>query len=249
MSKQLTAAVLHAVVQFLLIRGIQRISGRNFCYFTVIAAAAIGGVYSYGCMLPRFHFLGNGFWHLICLGIMACIAFYGPGMLGSGAVYILMSLSVSAVSLGNQGVLPSVLALVLVVGICLLVRWDRRTGDYIPVVLRYGGREMTLTALRDTGNNLRDPITGQAVLVVDGKTATALTGLTTEELRMPYNTLGCLPGSRLIPYNAVGQPNGLLLAARFPDVSVGNWRGSCLVAFAPDGFGDEKFQVLVGGTL
>ena len=125
-----------------------------------------------------------------------------------------------------------------------------RSGDrYVPVVLRRGENRVCLTALRDTGNTLTDPVTGQPVLVVDGNTCASITGLTREQLRAPLEAITQLPGSRLIPYRAVGQPAGFLLALRLPEVRIGAWKGSCLVAFAPDGLDNREFQGLTGGMV
>ena len=43
---------------------------------------------------------------------------------------------------------------------------------------------------------------------------------------------------------------GRLLAMRLQQVRIGSWKGSCLVAFAPDGLSrDGAYQALTGGTL
>lgn len=76
----------------------------------------------------------------------------------------------------------------------------------LPVRLSGNGKQLRLTALADTGNELRDPITGQSVLVIGCEAAGQLTGLTRAQLRHPLETLTAapLPGLRLIPYRAVG---------------------------------------------
>jgi stage II sporulation protein GA (sporulation sigma-E factor processing peptidase) len=107
-----------------------------------------------------------------------------------------------------------------------------------------------LTALQDTGNTLRDPITGRQVLVVGADVAQKLTGLTVQQLKKPVENVGLLPGLRLIPYRAVGQEAGLLLALKLPQVKIGTWQGNSLVAFAPEGLSpDGAYQALTGGVL
>ena len=98
------------------------------------------------------------------------------------------------------------------------------------------------------GNTLRDPITGEPVLVVAGSVGQRLTGLTEDQLRTPLETLARrpIPGLRLIPYRAVGQSGGMLLGVRMDKVSVGSRQGSAIVAFAPEGLGGEGlYQALV----
>ena len=149
----------------------------------------------------------------------------GPvGVLGVAAVLCLLC------GFGFQGVISSAL--------------------YVPVELRYRDKHMNLTALHDTGNTLRDPITGRRVLVIGADAAGELTGLTREQLRRPVESIGALPGLRLIPYRSVGTENGFLLALRLQDVKIGTWRGSSLVAFAPERLSSEDaYQALTGGTV
>jgi hypothetical protein len=106
--------------------------------------------------------------------------------------------------------------------------------------------------LRDTGNGLQDPITGESVLVIGPEAAANLLGLTQSQLQNPVETLKqrTVPGLRLIPYRSVGQPGGMLLGLRIKEVTVGDRRGSVLVAFAPARIGgNEGYQALTGGVL
>ena len=60
--------------------------------------------------------------------------------------------------------------------------------------------------------------------------------------------LGPIPGLRLIPYRAVGNAGGFLLAKRFADVTIGDKKQSALVAFAGEGLGNDACcQALTGG--
>ena len=104
-------------------------------------------------------------------------------------------------------------------------------------------------ALRDTGNTLRDPITGGEVLVIGADAAGELTGLTQAQLRNPIDSLGTIPGLRLIPYHSIGNEGGFLLALKLQNVKIGSWKGSSLVAFAPEGLNLEgTYQALTGGV-
>ena len=131
-----------------------------------------------------------------------------------------------------------------VAAVCILVG---KENDLIPVELSYMGKTFHITALRDTGNQLRDPITGRQVLIVGADIAGKLTGLTPAALGDPVNTMGSIPGLRLIPYQTVGN-TGFLLAMKLKDVKVGNRQGSAVVAFSPLVLG-RHYQALTGGTL
>jgi len=85
--------------------------------------------------------------------------------------------------------------------------------------------------------------------VIGADAAQQLTGLTREQLLTPVETIGILPGLRLIPYHSVGS-SGFLLALRLRDVKIGSWRGSTLVAFAPERLSMEgAYQALTGGAI
>ena len=124
--------------------------------------------------------------------------------------------------------------------------------EFVPVTLTYQGKTASFTALRDTGNSLRDPITGEPVLVVAGEIGEALTGLTRKQLSSPLETMAArpLPGLRLIPYHAVGSSGGMLLAMRFPGAVVGKKEQTVLAAFAAEGLNyTGMYQALTGGAI
>ena len=111
---------------------------------------------------------------------------------------------------------------------------------------------MQIIALKDTGNTLRDPLTGEQILVAGADVGEKLLGLTSEQLRNPVQTVAGskLRGLRLIPYHAVGQPGSMLLAVRFQNARIGNRCAQPLVAFAPEVIAKgEMYQMLTGGTV
>lgn len=246
--------VLNFLVDHLLLMGTNRLSGFPWGGRRAAVAAALGTLYSGSCLLPGFRFLGNPLWRLVCLGLMGAIAFgWNLGALRRGGIFALLSLAMGglAVSL-NRTDLPGLLLCGGLVWLLCRLSFGGQHRDYIPLEIRYGGREVRLLALRDTGNTLRDPMTARPVLVISREAATALTGLTEEELKDPMQTLlrYPLPGLRLIPYRTVGQPGGLLLAMEFADVKLGPRRQSALVAFDTGGMGKgDIHQALTGGSI
>jgi stage II sporulation protein GA (sporulation sigma-E factor processing peptidase) len=121
-------------------------------------------------------------------------------------------------------------------------------GGLVPVQLKHQGKTMTLMALRDTGNMLRDPVSGKPVLVVSPDVAQDLLGLTHEQLRKPIESIGALPGLRLIPYKTIGQHGAMMLGMRLQEVRIGLRKGNGLVAFAPERIGSGgAYKALTGG--
>lgn len=134
-------------------------------------------------------------------------------------------------------------------------------GQLVRVRVYLGGRSAALTALLDTGSALRDPVTGAAVLVVspgamDGALPSPVRRLLTPELlRFPPDLLEPLRQTdpalrwRLVPYRAVGVPEGLLLAVRSDWTEIEGERYPGLtVAFSPTALG-PGYAALWGGQV
>ena len=246
--------VLNFLVDFLLLLGTNRLAGFPAGIWRCAGASVVGALYSGICFLPGFRFLGNLLWRCVSLCLMGGVAFgCNSAALKRGGIFLLLSMAMGGVALSlGRADMPS---LMLCASICLLlslVSFGGQIGgkEYIPLRIVYEGRTASMIALKDTGNTLRDPVTGEQVLVISADIARRLTGLTPEQLRHPLETLPLrpVPGLRLIPYQSVGNAGGFLLAKRFDDVTIGNKKQSALVGFAAEGLGKgEMYQALTGG--
>lgn len=246
--------LLNFLVDFLLLLGTNRLSGFPFKAWRCAGAALLGAVYSGACLLPGFRFLGNFLWRVVSLCLISVMAFGSDaGARKRGGIFLLLSMAMGGIALSlGRG---DMLSLVLCGTLCLLlsmVCFGGQVGgrEYVPLKITCGGVTANLIALKDTGNTLRDPVTGEPVLVISAEVARRLTGLTAEQLRSPLETLVLQPiaGLRLIPYRSVGNAGNFLLAKRFENVTVGDRKQSALVAFAAEGLGKgEIYQALTGG--
>ena len=249
-------AVLNFIVDFLLILGTNRLAGFPPDCGRAAAAAALGGIYGGACLLRSLSFLGNLFWRAVCLCLMSLIAFgWNQSALRRGGVFVLLSMALCgiAVGLGQGSVCVLLLSAVLMWLLCS-VSFRGRIGncEYITVKLTWEDREMSIVALLDTGNTLHDPMSGEQVLVAGADIAERLLGLTQHQLLHPLETLssGIIPGLRLIPYHAVGQPGSMLLAVRMPKAQIGSRILRPLVAFAPEVIArGDVYQMLAGGII
>ena len=245
--------LLNFLVDLCLLLGTNRMTGHPAAPGRCCAAAALGGVYGGLVLFPGLRFLGNLLWRTVFLGLMGGIAFgLRQDALKRTGVFLILTMALGglAVSVGHNAWMSVGLG---GMGLWLLCRvgFGGNNGgqQLIPLELTRQGRTLHLTALRDTGNTLRDPITGEQVLVIAPEAACALTGLTVQALREPLENLGKLPGLRLIPYRAVGA-GGFLLGLRFEDARIGGKRQSVIAAFAPEGLGmGDGFQALAGGIV
>ena len=243
------------LVDLLLLIAAQRLCGYPLRLKRAILSAGIGAIYAGACVLPGFRFLGNMFWRLAVLGLMSVAAFgWNRSILRRSAIFVFLSMALGgiALGLGNGGAV----ALIAAAGaVCILCAVGFRGGvgkkTYVPVRLTYGGVTREMLALLDTGNALKDPITGQSVLVVGADVARQMLGLTREQLLSPIETMlrSEIPGLRLIPYRSVGNPNGMMLAVKMERVCVGDQEIGEVVAFAPQILGAGEFQALAGGVL
>lgn len=246
--------VLNFLVDFLLLLGTNRLSGFPLEVGRLLGAALLGSIYSGACMLHRFRFLGSLLWRVVFLVLMAVLAFgWNRGAWKRGGVFVLLSMALGglAVSVGKSDFLTLILSALCIWALCNAA-FGGQIGqrEYVNVTLRYGGNTVSVVALRDTGNGLRDPVTGEPVLVVSGRIAKRLTGLSEEQIRNPLETMAKnpLPGLRLIPYASVGNGGGMLLALRVKGSTAGQKSKGILVAFAAEGIGEgQVYQALTGG--
>jgi len=248
--------LLNFAVDLLLILGTNRLAGFPTGFFRGAVASALGAIYAALCMLPRFSFLGSSFWRLIFLGLMGMTAFgLNKSAWKRTGIFVLLSMAMGGIALGmGKNNVPVLILSALGVWLLSRVGFGGSVGgkEYIPVTITEGDRTVSVIALKDTGNSLRDPITGEQVLVLGPEAAQRLLGLSPEQLSHPMETMVASPGRglRLIPYNAVGQPVGMLMGKRFTNVKIGDHRGSALAAFAPERIGaGQVYQALAGGNI
>lgn len=246
--------LLNFLVDFCLLLGTNRLAGYPAGPGRAAVAAALGGIYGGACYIPGFGFLGNTLWRTVSLGLMGVLAFgLDRGTLRRCVLFVLLSMALGGIALGldMRNWSSLLLAAAGVTVMCVVgFRGTVGTKRYLPVILEHDGLRVALTALHDTGNTLRDPVTGGSVLVVSEKIAWALCGLTTKELCDPVATMGSRPGFRLIPYRVVGKSNGMMLGLRVEQGRVNGRQRRLLVAFAPEGFGEKAgFDGLIGGIV
>ena len=190
------------------------------------------------------------------LAVMSVVAFgWNRSTVRKGILFIFLSMALGgvAVCIGKGGFL-GIVASAGVMTVLSLIGFSDNVGmkKYVPVELQYKGKKQTLVALRDTGNLLTDPVTGQKVLVAGPEVAWEIAGITPQQLERPVETISqqSIPGLRLIPYRCVGQSSGMLLAVHFDSVKIDGVECGRLVAFTPNGFGSgAEYQALIGGKV
>ena len=247
--------LLNFVVDFLLILGTNRLSGYALGSKRGGAAALLGSLYAGACLLPGFGFLANPIWRMVSLGLMSAVAFgVSKGGFRRGVLFVLLSMALGGVAscMNRGGFWTVLLSAAGVCALCLLgFRGKAPSQRHVAVTIGYGGKSVDLTALVDTGNTLRDPVTGRAVIVADETVAWKLLAMTPQQLSHPVETMASanMPRLRLIPYSAVGSTAGLLLGIRPDRLLVDGKDAVYIVAFAPQKLGQGQYQALAGGMI
>ncbi len=262
-----TLFLLNAAVDYLLLLAAACLAGGPLRRKRFGLAACLGGGYAVGLFVPGLGFLG----HPLCKaasGGLLCLAAYGRRhLLRQSVVFLALTCALGGgllcvTLLGGQGLslgrgvvysgADCSMVLLAAAGCYLLVsvffkgagQHSGVTGELLPARLTLGERTVELTALVDTGNTLRDPVSGRRVMVAEGA---ALEGLfppehrpDPDDLRDPAQGLlrlgtGAWRGRfRLLPYRAVGVERGLLLALKVDGLRLGGWeQGAALVALSP----------------
>lgn len=244
---------LNFAVDLLLLVGTNGLSGYPPGWKRALGAALLGGLYGGICLIPEFRFLGSIFWRVVFLALMSAMAFgWNVSALRRGILFVLLSMALSGIAIGlGDGRMPSLIGAAAAVALLCLVGFRGKAGAcrFCHLELVRNGRSRALTALCDTGNTLRDPVTGRQVIVVGAAAARELAGLTAEELSAPLETLARSGRTdlRLIPYRSVGCAAGLLLGVRMDEVWLDGRRSDHIVAFAPEEWTQEGYEALVGG--
>ena len=275
-----TAFAVNSAVNYLLLLTAARLAGAPFRQRRLWLAAAFGGLYAAAVFFPGFAFLRSGWIKAVVLTVMVLTAFGAQrrtvklallfaaagAALAGAAMLAVQFLHLSILLLPGGVFYPlSARALLLLAaagcGICQLVFscLIRHSGQLFPITLRLGSRTASLSALLDTGNTLRDPLTNEPVLVADSKLAARLlpeAALQPDALADPAGLFPILSQRypelrfRLIPYRAVGTASGLLLAVRCAVSAAGRKETPRLVAFSPTPVSQSgEFEILTGGSL
>lgn len=249
---QLAVVLIKFVVDFLLLFGGGRLSGEPTSLGRCVLGAVVGAAFSCLSLLNGFYFLGNPLWRCVGILVMAFIAYrFRRGTIRCAAVFAILNLALGGISagLGERRIFSLLAAAAGLAILCFFgFRKNGPNNRYVPVQITSGDTQLHLKALQDTGNMLTDPVTGRPVLVIGAEAAHKLTGLSREQLRRPIESIESIPGLRLIPYQTVGMGKGFMLARKYQNVSIGKWKGSSLIAFAPEGLNGD-YEALTGGTV
>ena len=269
--------LLNSVLDYLLLMVCGSVTASPIRRTRAALAALLGGGYAVASLVPGLTFLGNLLWQVVFAAALCLIAF-GPGrrLLRQSVVLVLLAAAFSGIVLlltelfsapaafvGSRVYYPVSLGVLILTGggAYSLMKWGlsrlgHHGGDVVQVEILQGEKRVALSALRDTGNTLRDPVSGCQVLVTDWTVLRRLlpeAGLRREMFSNPVGLMERLQElgvhTRLIPYKTVGVAHGMLLALRPEKIKISGREEMLLLAFSPvpvsDGGG---YEALLGGV-
>lgn len=274
------AFLLNGAVDYLLLICAAKLGGGRIARLRLLAAALFGGLYAAATLFAPLGVLPGLPMKLISLVVMLLIAFGASrqtlrtGLLFLAAGCAFAGAAVLAAQLFGTDVLVlpggtfyavSILGLLLLAGLLYMLCYTvfsctaQHGGEIRSMTLLYGANHAPVRALHDTGCTLRDPMTGERVLVAEADALRALlpdVSITPAALADPAELLlrlktrdPALP-ARLLSYKCVGTQAGLLLCLRCEIQVKPGVRKRCLAAFSPTPVSDGgNYDALIGGTI
>lgn len=267
--------VLNFCVNYLLLHGTARLGACAARRRRLLLGAALGALYAVAVYFPAFGWLRCFPAKPLCAACMLLLAFGARrATLRLGAIFSALTLVLCGAVYGvellrggrvvvyrNSLLYPVTFASLLLTAAAvsaacrlLLPRLTHAENSVVPLTLRLGGRVVRLTALRDSGNTLCDPVSGERILTAEWRVAARLLpelSLRADDFAAPAALALRLRAysPRLIPYRAVGVSSGLLLAIPC-EITLGTHTKTGLVAFCPTPLSDGgAYEALTGGTL
>jgi stage II sporulation protein GA (sporulation sigma-E factor processing peptidase) len=275
---------INLIANDLLLLSVRKICAIEVRKSRLLFSAFLGSVYSCFTILPGMDFLHHisiklavGVLMLLCAfggqkgflritlvflavsaafaGIVMAVALLGGEIWTGAGIYLPVSLRALLLSFGFSYALMSV--------VFKFMAARRGKGGYAKVTIAHGSSEVAFTALKDTGNNVRDWVTGLSVPIVDPNCLRGLFSRDTMEIITNTNGMAAAeklellwekcPGLRfrLIPYSAIGVKNDLLLAFKPDQITINGKRFKGMwAAISPTKISENGvFSALISGDI
>lgn len=263
--------LLNLLINYTLLRGTARLGGTAPKQYRLWLGSAIGGLYSILVYVPGLNWLNLLSCKLLIAALMLLCSFgfkvstirlasvFGAlSLVLCGAVYAFHCMGKAPVYSGEYLLYPVSWSTLLLTAFAvsmacrlLLPPLNHSSNSTLPLTLEREGKRVHLTALRDSGNTLRDPLSGCEVMTVYWKALRPLlpSEICEKSLEDPTALLPMIRkySPRLIPYRAVGTKNGILLAIPLR-ITIGKETRTGLVALSPTPLSDGgAYEALTGG--
>lgn len=249
--------LLNLAIDYLLLSCTAAVCGLTVKRLRYFAGALIGAAYSAAVYIPGLEFLSSPVIKVAAALFMALAAYGGEkSLLRCSLAFLAVAAAfggfVYCITLTGRRPAFDMRTLILSFALCYALltlvfryRAARCERSFADVEIELGGKRVKFRAMHDTGNELRDPISGERVMVACPH---AVSGLFPEGGSLPFDdavafaeTAAKIPELtgrvRLIPYTAVGS-KGMLAAFRADRVVVGGEEKELLTAVSERVWGD-----------
>ena len=273
--------LLNGLMDYLVLAAVSWLAGLSLHRGRLAAAALFGGIYAVSAFFPGMGFMASLPVKLMAGVIMTLIAFGNEQYLfrlllltflvacGFAGAVLAVGLLAGGVPM-TGGVfyteasprvllIASTAAYLALTVIFRMCAYHGARGELIPVTVCLQNKTRKLTALWDSGNSLRDPITAQPVLIVEAGAILDIlpkkiqTILKTKGLEEPTELMELMNHTapelcpRLLPYHGVGIKNGLLTEIRADWIEVSGTRfQAAAIGLSPTELG-PGYKALWGG--
>lgn len=249
--------LLNLVIDYLLLRCSASVCALKIKRKRYFAAALVGAAFSVAVYIPALAFLTSGAIKLSVAGLMALIAYGSEKSL----VRCLLTFLLISAAFGGfiycitlMGGYPAfdMRTLILSFSLCYVLMWlvfrfraSHGERQLVTVELTFLEKTACFSVMTDTGNDLRDPISGEKVMVVCPHALAPIFDGFGElnfddpvRLSEQWNAIPELKGKlRLIPYRSVGE-SGMLSAFRADEIVIDGENRPMLTAISVRTWGD-----------
>lgn len=273
----------NAFFDFLILWGVAKFSGCGYQRRRLLVGTLLGGMYGTLSVLPDWAFL-NGLPLLLLFPVLLLLSVFGRMERGKFlrllVYFYLLSFAVSGLAAAGQNVLRELgimgellplffLPVVFIVclgkfGVGIWRKLLARDACLKNGCLEFAGKKVPLCVFFDTGNQLRDPVSGLPVMVAEYERVADLLPFPLrreyeamadrqEELSAFFQRLAACYGEApwfrrltLLSFRSVGRQQGLLLGFRPDSLRVAERRAVIVVAFYNGVLdGKKRFQAII----
>jgi len=260
--------VRNALLDYLLLLAAARLRGAPLRRGRFALGAGLGGVYAVLAAIPPLRWLSGGLWALgVSVGMGLAAYGGGPGFWSRWGTFLALAAGFAGAAAalgrlaGESGAVftasPRVRLLCFGLGYAAVrfyLSRPKRGRQLADAEIVLGERSVRLAALRDTGNELFDGVSGRAVLIAD---PAALAPLFDPPLPSPLpadpaesfrrlSEHSVLRGRlHLVPYAAVGTERGLLVCFRPDALRADGEELRRLVALSPTPLGGREYSAVL----
>ena len=257
---------LNLIINYLILLSSAKVSNIPLRRLKLGLAAAGGGLYAIAALIPGLGVFSAWpvkiaaavFMLLIAFGgerqfLRVCIIFFAISAAFGGAVYAASMLGGYGDPLRGGIYIPVSLRVLLpsfalcYAAVTIVFRRSGGSGGRTvkSLCIELGGEQNTVQALRDTGNHLRDPVSGKPCAIAEPESIAglfpgAVMDIIVGSLMTPALALEALLEVpeygrlfRLVPYTAIGVPMSMLIAFRPDKAYVNGKETELLIAVSP----------------